>query len=187
MPRHRFIRGDGLSLFLSASLGSYEARACGCGCAMVPVDSVAIARVLMRPRVVQVDRERNPPNQIVRQAEQDRGAWPCAGPNQSRQSNRTENLSEQSYRGEQPTAFGPPRDFKVDDSVETHDHSQAREDRRMIQRRHFRKAKQPLRIVNAVNAPGDVVNAGGDENQTMKFATANVQSFVILDELKSKN
>jgi hypothetical protein len=24
-----------------------------------------------------------------------------------------------------------------------------------------------------VNAPGDVVNAGGDENQAMKFATAN--------------
>jgi hypothetical protein len=41
----------------------------------------------------------------------------------------------------------------------------------MIQQRHARESKQPLRIVNGVDSPGDVVDAGRDENQAMKFAS----------------
>ena len=55
----------------------------------------------------------------------------------------------------------------------------------MIQRRQAHEAKQPLRIVNGVDSPGDVINSRRDENEAMKFSAAYAQ--VLRDGLTAVN
>ena len=86
------------------------------------------------------------------------------------QSDWPKNFADQPDGSQQPTALGNSRNFEVDDPVEPDHHSQAREDLRMIQRWQSGKSKQPLRIINRVDSPGDVVNSGGYEDETMKFS-----------------
>lgn len=45
----------------------------------------------------------------------------------------------------------------------------------MIQRRQSGKSKEPLRIVNRMDSPCDVVDSGGYEDETMKSAAADEQ------------
>ena len=54
----------------------------------------------------------------------------------------------------------------------------------MIQRRQTCESKQPLRIVDGMNAPSDVVNSGGQKYESVKFAAAD-QVYKTIDRLGS--
>src|SRR5205085_3257843 len=120
------------------------------------------------PRVVEVEREGNPPDEVVRQAEHDGRGGPRAAPDQPGQPDGAEHLPQQAHGREQPAPFGRARHLEVDDAVEADDHAEARENLRVVLRRQPRIAEQPLRVGDRVQPPRDVVDSGRDEDGAVK-------------------
>src|SRR5438132_13796089 len=84
------------------------------------------------PRVVQVEREWDPPHEIVEHAENPRGDGPRPTPEQDHQAQRTQDLAEEADRGQKPSTLGHACDFEVEKPIQPDDHPQARKDRRVI-------------------------------------------------------
>src|SRR5438132_8210757 len=122
------------------------------------------------PRVVQVERERDPPHEIVEHAENPRCDGPRPPPDQDRQAHRTQDLAEKSDHGQEPSTLGHPRDFEVEKAVQPDDHPEARKDRRVVQGRHPGETEQPLRVEGGEHSKPDVVQPGGREDGSMKSA-----------------
>jgi len=69
---------------------------------------------------------------------------------------------------DRPAALRMARDLQVEHAIETDHHPEAREDRRIVQRRHVAEAEQPLRIDDSVDAPRDVVGGCRGEDTAME-------------------
>ena len=85
-------------------------------------------------------------------------------------------LPDETNGGDQPAALRDARDVQVENPVESHDHPEAREDGRVVRRRHPGEAKQPLRIGGGPYPPADVVEPGGGEDGTMKSSARDHRS-----------
>src|ERR1700749_4529245 len=72
----------------------------------------------VRPSVVEVEREGNPPDEVVGEAEDDCGGSPAAAPDELREADGAEDFSREPHGREQPAALGRARDFEIDDAVE---------------------------------------------------------------------
>src|SRR5207244_5771479 len=70
----------------------------------------------VRPNVAQVDRERDPPDQVVRQAQNHRAKRPRAAQQQHAEADGAEDLAEKSDRGEDESALWHARDLPVDEA-----------------------------------------------------------------------
>ena len=122
------------------------------------------------PGVVQVKREWNPPDEVVRQTEDDRRGGPRAAPDESGEADGAENLPRESDGGEQPAALGRARDLEIDDAVEADHHPEAGENLRVVLRRQSREAEEPLRVERRVESPRDVVGARRAEDRAVEPA-----------------
>src|SRR5262249_48133808 len=99
-----------------------------------------------RPGVVQVESERNPPDQVVRKTQDRARNRPLTAPDKIQQTERPQNLAQKPDRRQKPPALGNTCDLQIDYAVEADDHSQAGEDFRVVLQGHIRVAEQPLRV-----------------------------------------
>src|ERR1044071_7963157 len=86
------------------------------------------------PRVVEVEREGEPPDEVVREAEDDCRRGPRPTPDELREADGAENLSREPDGREQPAALGRARHLEVDNPVEPDDHPEAGENLRVVLR-----------------------------------------------------
>ncbi len=119
---------------------------------------------------MQVQTKRQPPYEVVGQAEHDRGNRPCSADDQHNEADWTEDLAGKANRGDQPSAFRTSCDFEIKDPVQADDHRKTTKDRRVIQRFETGKPKKPLRIPCRPDSPADVVQAGEDESNSVEFS-----------------
>src|SRR5215213_2588501 len=118
----------------------------------------------------EVKSERDPPDEVVRDAEDDALQRPRAGRDQLGEPDRAEDFAEEADRGDGGAALGMTRDLPIEEAVDADDHGQAGEDLRMIRKGHSGVTEQPLRIARGVRAPGEVVRAGQGEGDLVKAA-----------------
>src|SRR6185295_3188266 len=123
-----------------------------------------------RPGVLQVEGERQPPDDIVGDAEEGRGGRPVAAEDQDREAERSEDLAGQADGREEEAALRDARHLEVEHAVEADHHREAGEDRRMVERRHAGESERPLRIERREDPPGDVVDAGREERDAVEPA-----------------
>ena len=153
-----------------------ELRSSGLSLALGLTTSAASQLVESLPRfpcIDQINRKWNPPDKIIRQAQDEGRFWPGIRPDCHGQADWPKHLSQKPDGSQQPATLRRPRNFKVDDPVQSHDHSEALKDLRVIEWRETGKPEQPLGIVNGVKSPDDVVNAGQNEDCAMKSSARN--------------
>src|SRR5215207_362446 len=122
------------------------------------------------PRVVEVEREGEPPYKIVGEAEDEGRGRPRAAPDELGEADGAEQLAEEPDGGEEPAALGRARDLEIDDPVEADDHAEAGEYLRVVLQGQAREAEEPLRVERRVEAPRDVVSAGRAEGRAVKLS-----------------
>src|SRR6266550_440893 len=69
-----------------------------------------------RPRVEEIERERNPPDEIVRDAQNRAACRPRAAQQQSRQSDRAEDLADETDGSQQESTFRNARHLDIEDA-----------------------------------------------------------------------
>lgn len=125
---------------------------------------------IRRPRVAQIKGEGDPPHEIVGQAEHDRSRRPLAAGDEHAETDGAEELAQEADGGDEKTALGDARDLGVEDAINTHDHSDAREDRRVVEGRQARETEEPLRVDRGVDAPKRVVKGREQKDDAMEAA-----------------
>jgi hypothetical protein len=80
-----------------------------------------------------------------------------------------EQLPQEPHRRQRPSPFRNPRHLQVDEPVKANDHAEAREDLRVLQRRHPGEPEEPLRVQAGVQTPANVVDAGCDDTNRCIF------------------
>ena len=88
------------------------------------------------PRITQIHAKGNPPDQVVRDAQQESRWWPRASRDQPEHSDRAQDFSGEANGRRQPTVFRNARDVEIEDSVKADDHAKTREYCRVIGQRH---------------------------------------------------
>ena len=106
---------------------------------------------------MEVEGKRDPPDQIIGEAEHEGGGRPDSLEEKDAQPDRSQDFSDQSDGGKQPSAFRQARDLEIENAVKSDHHAEAREDLRMIRQRHSREPEQPLWIKRSEDSPSDVI------------------------------
>ena len=70
-----------------------------------------------RPGIAEIQAERNPPDEVIGQAEDDRRHRPDPAPDQPPHADRPEHLPGQTDGGDEPAALRQPRDLQVQDAL----------------------------------------------------------------------
>src|SRR6266508_6499728 len=109
-----------------------------------PPSSIAVAgwsrtRSTCGPGVVQVEREREPPEQVVGEHDDACSKRPLTREQQVGEAQRPQDLAGHPDRRHRPVLFGKASDLQVEDAVEADHHAEAGEDLRVVLRRHRAK------------------------------------------------
>src|SRR5262249_37712701 len=126
-----------------------------------------------RPGVIQVESEWNPPNEIVRCAQDHGRNRPLTAPDKIQPANRAKYLAQKPNRRQEPASLGNSGDLQIKDAVQADDHSQAGKDFRVVLQGHPCEAEQPLGIEDREGAPPQVVKARDKEHHLMKLPPGN--------------
>jgi len=122
------------------------------------------------PGVVEIQCERQPPDQIVGQAERYRSHRPVTRGDQDCEADGASDFADEADRRYAPTLLRRAGDIPVEQAIKPDHHREAGEDFGVVRIGHVREAEEPLRIDNREDAPADVVGPGQAEDDAMKPA-----------------
>src|SRR4051812_21245408 len=98
------------------------------------------------PSIEEIEREGQPPNEVVGHAENASAQRPAPLDEKNHETEWTEHLAGEPNRSKEKPLLGTARHFEVENAVEADDHPQAGEDLWVIRQIEPRQTKQPVRI-----------------------------------------